>query len=218
MEERPAGDGATQPATGPAGERSRQRHAQQTELESQSAIATGGDAAVTPSPATPPEGNRAEAGGPPEIVIEGSPLPAGNAPAGSSGVVRLVVPSSAAAAVVDVAVGEAATGRPHLRCWPSIEINGDSEEEAQERRRGRERKGRPVGRYLMCVHVTEDATQISVLEGRSLVQHVVGRQANDVTEIDGNIYLARVANVLPGWRPPSSTSARRRMPSSTGAM
>ncbi|MES4787333.1 MAG: hypothetical protein C4294_17735, partial [Nitrospiraceae bacterium] len=40
--------------------------------------------------------------------------------------------------------------------------------EALERRRGRERKGRPVGRYLMCVHVRPHAIQIAVLEGRAL--------------------------------------------------
>ncbi|MGH9113642.1 MAG: hypothetical protein ACRDZN_15300, partial [Acidimicrobiales bacterium] len=40
------------------------------------------------------------------------------------------------------------------------------DEETLGRRRGRERKGRPVGRYMMCVHVTAGATQIAVLEGR----------------------------------------------------
>src|SRR5437870_3149315 len=70
--------------------------------------------------------------------------------------------------------------------------------ETLERRRGRERKGRPVGRYLMCVHVRPDATQIAVLEGRSLIEHYVSRPADDVTQIHGNIYLGRVQNVLPG--------------------
>ena len=67
-----------------------------------------------------------------------------------------------------------------------------------ERRRGRERKGRPVGRYLMLVHVQPNATQIAVLEGRSLIEHYVSRPADDATQIDGNIYLGRVQNVLPG--------------------
>ncbi len=70
--------------------------------------------------------------------------------------------------------------------------------EALERRRGRERNGRPVGRYLMVVHTQPQATQIAVLEGRTLIQHVVSRPQNNTTEIDGNIYLARVQNVLPG--------------------
>ena len=70
--------------------------------------------------------------------------------------------------------------------------------EYNEARRGRERKGRPVGRYLMAVHVRSHATQIAVLEGRALIEHYVSRPADDVNQIDGNIYLGRVQNVLPG--------------------
>src|SRR5205823_6126426 len=66
------------------------------------------------------------------------------------------------------------------------------------RRRGRERKGRPVGRYLMCVHVRPHATQIAVLEGRALIEHYVSRPEDDAAQIDGNVYLGRVQNVLPG--------------------
>ena len=66
------------------------------------------------------------------------------------------------------------------------------------RRRGRARKGRPVGRYLMAIHVGADATHVAVLEGRALVEYYVSRPANDTTEIHGNIYLGRVQNVLPG--------------------
>jgi ribonuclease E len=72
------------------------------------------------------------------------------------------------------------------------------DEETLERRRGRERKGRPVGRYMMNVHVTERATQIAVLEGRSLIEHFVSHPADDVSQIHGNVYLGRVQNVLPG--------------------
>jgi ribonuclease E len=67
-----------------------------------------------------------------------------------------------------------------------------------ERPRGRERKGKPVGRYLMAVHVAPEATQIAVLEGRSLLEHYVSRPSDDATQIHGNIYLGRVQNVLPG--------------------
>ncbi len=72
-----------------------------------------------------------------------------------------------------------------------------------ETRRGRERKGRPVGRYLMCVHVQPGAeggrvAQIAVLEGRALLEHYVSRPADDVSQIHGNIYLGKVQNVLPG--------------------
>ncbi len=72
------------------------------------------------------------------------------------------------------------------------------DEETIERRRGRERKGRPVGRYMMTVHVTPKATQIAVLEGRSLIEHYVSHPSDDVSQIHGNIYLGRVQNVLPG--------------------
>ena len=72
------------------------------------------------------------------------------------------------------------------------------EAEIIERRRGRERDGRPVGRYLMCVQVRDGITQVAVLEGRSLIEHYVSRPADDVSQIHGNIYLGRVQNVLPG--------------------
>ena len=52
-----------------------------------------------------------------------------------------------------------------------------------------ERRNRPLGRYLMAVHVGPTATQIAVLEGRTLIEHYVSRPADDATQIDGNIYL-----------------------------
>jgi ribonuclease E len=67
-----------------------------------------------------------------------------------------------------------------------------------ERRRGRERNGRPVGRYLMCVQVRDGFTQVAVLEGRKLIEHYVSRPADDANQIYGNIYIGRVQNVLPG--------------------
>ncbi len=66
------------------------------------------------------------------------------------------------------------------------------------RRGGRERKGRSTGRYLICVHVQPGISQIAVLEGRSLVQHFVSHAQDETTQIDGNIYVGRVQNVLPG--------------------
>src|SRR5437764_347603 len=89
-------------------------------------------------------------------------------------------------------------GRGAKRAETVVEEPLELDAETLERRRGRERKGRPVGRYLMCVHVRPDATQIAVLEGRSLIEHYVSRPADDVTQIHGNIYLGRVQNVLPG--------------------
>jgi ribonuclease E len=74
----------------------------------------------------------------------------------------------------------------------------DSDAELIERRRGKERNGKAVGRYLMCVQVRPEFTQVAVLEGRSLIEHYVSRPADDETQIHGNIYLGRVQNVLPG--------------------
>ena len=72
------------------------------------------------------------------------------------------------------------------------------DDETIEKRRGKERNGRPLGRYLMAVHVDPKATQIAVLEGRALIEHYVSRPADSVSQIHGNIYFGRVQNVLPG--------------------
>jgi ribonuclease E len=95
--------------------------------------------------------------------------------------------------------GRGGGNRPIEAVLPSGDV-GDFEldDDMLESRRGRERKGRPVGRYLMAVHVTEKATQISVLEGRNLIEHYVSKPADDVSQIHGNIYLGKVQNVLPG--------------------
>ena len=75
----------------------------------------------------------------------------------------------------------------------------DLDDETLARRRGRTRKGRPAGRYMMCVHVGDDGhTHLAVLEGRSLVEHYVSSLTDADTSIDGNIYLGKVQNVLPG--------------------
>ena len=91
------------------------------------------------------------------------------------------------------------TGKSH-RPVEAIVAEGPVEldERTLTRRRGRSRKGRPVGRYLMAVHQAADATHIAVLEGRSLIEYYVSRPSDDVHQIHGNIYLGRVQNVLPG--------------------
>ncbi|HWF17417.1 MAG TPA: Rne/Rng family ribonuclease [Acidimicrobiales bacterium] len=75
---------------------------------------------------------------------------------------------------------------------------GDKPARGRRRSGGRERRSRQVGRYLVCVHVQPDMTQIAMLEGRSLVEHYVSRAADDTNQIDGNVYRGRVQNVLPG--------------------
>ncbi len=82
---------------------------------------------------------------------------------------------------------------------PAVPSVDDLDESVRERRRGRTRKGRPTGRYMMAVHVQPGVgIQVAVLEGRSLVEHYVSRPADATTAIDGNIYLGKVQNVLPG--------------------
>ncbi len=66
------------------------------------------------------------------------------------------------------------------------------------RRRGGERRTRAQGRYLMCVHSTKDATHIATLEGRAMVEYTVAKAADETNQIDGNIYVGRIQNVLPG--------------------
>ncbi len=88
-------------------------------------------------------------------------------------------------------------GRNRRRTGGSEAVAG-SDAELIERRRGKERNGKAVGRYMMCVQVREGFTQVAMLEGRSLIEHYVSRPADDETQIHGNIYLGRVQNVLPG--------------------
>ncbi|HEY7439576.1 MAG TPA: hypothetical protein VIC35_09285, partial [Acidimicrobiia bacterium] len=81
----------------------------------------------------------------------------------------------------------------------TLDYLDELDEETLERRRGRTRKGRPTGRYQMVVHTDPSGTiQMAVLEGRVLVEHYVSRPQDDATSIDGNIYLGKVQNVLPG--------------------
>ncbi|HEY3673974.1 MAG TPA: Rne/Rng family ribonuclease [Acidimicrobiia bacterium] len=110
----------------------------------------------------------------------------GTAPGGGNGRVQQQSQPRNKGDVVraDLGVGEA----------PGAPLDDD----VLERRRGRTRKGRPAGRYLMCVHVLEGGhTHIAVLEGRSLVEHSLATPTGNES-IDGNIYYGRVQNVLPG--------------------
>ena len=90
--------------------------------------------------------------------------------------------------------GSGGSGRPASGAKP----RADSGPKAEGRRGGRERRGKAVGRYMICVHVRPEMTQIALLEGRTLVEHYISRASDDATQIDGNIYRGRVQNVLPG--------------------
>jgi ribonuclease E len=89
-------------------------------------------------------------------------------------------------------------GRTRTSDAPAQAVPSATEIELLERRRGKERKGRPVGRFLMCVQVRPGLSQVAVLEGRNLIEHYVSRPADDISQIHGNIYLGKVQNVLPG--------------------
>jgi len=79
-----------------------------------------------------------------------------------------------------------------------MEHRGQLDEAALEQRRGRERNGKPIGRYFMAVQVRPGMAQVAVLEGRNLIEHYVSRPSDDVSQIHGNIYVGRIQNVLPG--------------------
>jgi ribonuclease E len=102
------------------------------------------------------------------------------------------------------AAGVGATTFVDAGTMGEVDVDGTTileslDESTLERRRGTHRKGRPAGRYLMVVHQRPDGiSQIAVLEGRNLVEHYVSHPQDDTTSIDGNIYLGRVQNVLPG--------------------
>ena len=97
--------------------------------------------------------------------------------------------------------GAGAVPSPTARAARTAAADAEARDPEAKARRGSvniERRNRPLGRYLMVVHVGPTATQIAVLEGRTLIEHYVSRPADDATQIDGNIYLGRVQNVLPG--------------------
>jgi ribonuclease E len=75
---------------------------------------------------------------------------------------------------------------------------GELDDATLAQRKGRERNGKPIGRYFMAVQVRAGMTQVAVLEGRNLIEHYVSRPADDVAQIHGNIYVGRIQNVLPG--------------------
>jgi len=81
---------------------------------------------------------------------------------------------------------------------PQELANIQLDEATMAKRRGKERDGRPIGRYLMAVHVHNDTRHIAILEGRTLIEYYVSRPTDDVTQIHGNVYMGRVQNVLPG--------------------
>jgi ribonuclease E len=110
---------------------------------------------------------------------------------------------TAAASAADVQAATDAAKKKRRRGVKGPKPSGataevDLDADTIERRRGRERNGRPIGRYLMAVQVRPSLTQVAVLEGRNLIEHYVSRPADDISQIHGNIYIGKVQNVLPG--------------------
>ncbi len=144
-------------------------------------------------PSVPPPG---------KAVVPGATPPSGTPRSrGAKGKSKAAPPSATPAPAAAGAPAEPKKKRKRTKATDSgrghagqVELDDD----VLERRRGRERNGRPVGRYLMCVQVRPGLTQVAVLEGRNLIEHYVSRPADDVSQIHGNIYLGKVQNVLPG--------------------
>ncbi len=92
------------------------------------------------------------------------------------------------------------SNKPSSQAVSQIVQDNDVEldENDLKKRRGRSRRGKPVGRYLMAVEKKGEDTHIAVLEGRTLVDYYVSRPNDNVFQIHGNIYLGKVQNVLPG--------------------
>jgi ribonuclease E len=135
-----------------------------------------------PAPALHPRGVSAA----PDRVV-----PEGTEPGGGTGGV-LAPPGAPEAG------DEPASAPPHEGTQAPEPATAAKRSTRSRRRGGRERKGKSVGRYLVCIHVRAGVTQVAMLEGRTLVEHYVSRSADATTQIDGNVYRGRVQNVLPG--------------------
>ena len=162
-------------------------------LEASTPAPTGApDEADDAAKARRPRRRRAMAGDTGPLAVAPGRRPAGAAAGSGTGT------GTNPAAPAVAATGAATPGslRPPAARGTAPEPPGDTDSRA--RRSNAERRNRPLGRYLMVVHVGPTATQIAVLEGRTLIEHYVSRPADDATQIDGNIYLGRVQNVLPG--------------------
>ncbi len=161
-----------------------------------------------------PEGRAPEGAGSPEPAVPPRPVPRRKPQIGDTRPAPMTpptasdgapAPTAAEAAVVPIVRPPAvAPTEPEDTATPG-DGDGDAgdgdagERRPRSRRRApRERRSKQVGRYLVCVHVQPQMTQVAMLEGRSLVEHYVSRAADDTNQIDGNVYRGRVQNVLPG--------------------
>ena len=178
--------------------------------EGPSAEVTGGasppEAPPSPSPSPQAAPARPQIGDTRPAPAAPAVAPASFAPAAPGGAAAAPAPAVPAVAPIirpPAFAGAADAGGDAAAADPSDEVGDDDgssngKRTRSRRRSGRDRKGKQVGRYLVCVHVQPAMTQIAMLEGRSLVEHYVSRAADDTNQIDGNVYRGRVQNVLPG--------------------
>ncbi len=192
-----SGNGSVPGATGAAGADAADAAEPSDASLGVAAVTTAGSASVPPSAgATPrltgerPKIGDTRPGSPP------APTPAGGS-SGRTGAARTRQRPSPAAEPAQGKPAAAGSGNGRAAGKSAQPRNGDAAR-AEGRRGGRERRGKAVGRYMICVHVRGDVTHVALLEGRTLVEHYVSRASDDTTQIDGNIYRGRVQNVLPG--------------------
>ena len=154
-----------------------------------------------------PEGRAPEAAGSPDPPAAPRPAPPRKPQIGDTRPAPQPRPVTAPAAAPVVPMMRPPLAAPSVtedgKAEPGLPVGtGDGAAGAKRsrsrRRSSRDRRSKQVGRYLVCVHVQPQMTQIAILEGRSLVEHYVSRAADDTTQIDGNVYRGRVQNVLPG--------------------
>src|SRR6516164_303680 len=184
-----SGSGTSGSPDGDAPRRRRRRGSRGGRNRRRSSARSGGDAAAEPAAAA-----TAEPAEPPTKPKIGDTRPAPTPPPaaaprrrrrGGRGRGRSPAPTD------DVVQADLGVGA-------SVDLD-ELDAEQRERRRGRTRKGRPAGRYQLLVHARPNGhTHLALLEGRSLVEHSVATTADADTSIDGNIYLGKVQNVLPG--------------------
>ena len=167
-----------------------------------------GDTRAAPRPASPPPGPAASPGN--EDAHDGATKPTRGRRRSKGGGIATVAKVTDRDVTLD-APGQKADPDRNARTdrndskskkRRSVKGKGGKAEQADqdliELRSGRERNGKPIGRYFMCVQVRPSVAQVAVLEGRNLIEHYVSRPSDDVAQIHGNVYLGRVQNVLPG--------------------
>ena len=96
-------------------------------------------------------------------------------------------------------------------------VAGPSARASRRRSGSRDRRSKQVGRYLVCVHVQPQMTQIAMLEGAPWSSTTCRGRPTTPPRSTGTSTGAGCRTCSRAWRRPSSTSGSRRTPCSTGA-